>query len=379
MFLVDVPVGDRIVRYTLIQKEHDIYVDDTASLYVRRTNGLWRMTGPGVKFTSCRLYSWMDERICWRPTAKYKAIIDKQYPIVRHGVQYMVKHNDDMEEWVIAPTQNVLHHGNTPLFLDDFNGRLTFTGDTYCYIQGSNVTEVDLGIIAYVEGQAFLNCPALTSIIGNDVRQLGSAACVGCHALTRLHFPYLRQIYGSCFEECTSLSEYDFPRLEIIRANGFRKSSVKRLRCTQLHTIDERAFAECDQLQELISARITTLGVSAFIDCFKLVTIDLHLVSTIPDWTFSQCKSLVRVRFADNVVSIGAYAFGQCDLRQIDVRVKRIEAYAFQHNYLLKTVILSGLEHVDPTAFSHCNIEHVSCPHAFRFRILHAQLFPSMG
>lgn len=85
-------------------------------------------------------------------------------------------------------------------------------------------------------------------------------------------------------------------------------------------TIGSSAFSDCFSLTSLtIPNSVTTIGSSAFAGCFSLTSVTIgNSVTTIGHGAFSGCSSLTSVTIPNSVTIIGYYAFSGCkNVKQI--------------------------------------------------------------
>ena len=79
-------------------------------------------------------------------------------------------------------------------------------------------------------------------------------------------------------------------------------------------TIGGSAFSDCWDLTSVtIGNSVTTIGESAFARCSSLTSITIpDSVTTIGGSAFNSCSSLACVTIPDSVTTIGGYAFNSC-------------------------------------------------------------------
>ncbi len=192
-----------------------------------------------------------------------------------------------------------------------------------CYVPTSlqSVT-VTGGALRY---GAFYNCSILTSItIGENVTSIGSSAFSGCSGLTSITIPSsVTSVGSSAFSGCSSLSTVTF---------GDN---------SQLTSIGDSAFYDCSGLTSItIPSSVTSIGSSAFYGCSGLESITLPFVG----------RSL-------NETGNGMRHFGF---------IFGASYYSKNAEYVpaaLKTVVITGGNHIGDFAFSGCSrLESITIP-----------------
>ncbi len=214
------------------------------------------------------------------------------------------------------------------------------------------------------------------TIDGYPVTTIGYCAFIACSSLTNVVIPdSVTGIYEGAFWECTSLTEVVIP--------------------DSVTTIGDNAFFACSGLSEVvIPDSVTTIGEKAFLVCEGLTNIivaaanpnyisldgvlfDKELISliqfpegfvgsyaipgsvtTIDDWAFSECTSLMEVVIPDSVTNIGGAAFKECTgLTNVVIGsgVTTIGGSAFFGcSGLTNMVIGSGVTTISGSAFRGC-------------------------
>lgn len=197
--------------------------------------------------------------------------------------------------------------------------------------------------VTSIGGSAFLNCTRLTSIsIPGSVASIGTSAFSNCWSLTVISVDKANLAYADhdgmlCNKALTSL---------IMCPPG--KTGTARIP-SSVTSIDSGAFVTCPSLDAItvdlantvyasvdgvlysksmtslmqcpgaregtfvIPTGVTTIGVSAFNGCNKLVQIDIpETVTSVLDYAFRSCLGLTSVMIPASVASIQPSAFGNC-------------------------------------------------------------------
>ncbi len=129
-------------------------------------------------------------------------------------------------------------------------------------------------------------------------------------------------------------------------------------------TIGDSAFRDCYRLTEvIIGDGVTTIGDYAFYWCESLTEVTIpDSVTTIGDYTFSSCDSLTEVTIGDGVTTIGDHAFCDCySLTEVIIpdSVETIGDFAFSgdplsESNLTSVIIGDGVTKIGDYAFSFC-------------------------
>ena len=112
-------------------------------------------------------------------------------------------------------------------------------------------------------------------------------------------------------------------------------------------SIGDEAFYKCSSLTSVtIGNGVTSIGYHAFEDCSSLKNITIpKSVTSIGFGAFAGCSSLTKITIPDGVKEFEAGVFRDCSsLTSITIpkSVTRINNYAFDKNYALKTVYYRG-------------------------------------
>ena len=113
-------------------------------------------------------------------------------------------------------------------------------------------------------------------------------------------------------------------------------------------TIGDYAFSNCFSLTSVtIGDSVTTIGYGAFCGCTSLTSVTIpDSVTTIGGSAFSSCESLTSVTIPDSVTTIGDYAFSHCpSLTSVTIpdSVTTIGSYAFYDCFSLTSVTIGDI------------------------------------
>lgn len=207
-----------------------------------------------------------------------------------------------------------------------FSASLTYIGYRAFY-NDTLLAAVDFSACAALEtigSEAFLNCSNLTSLNLSNCTSLtgtgniGTSAFNGCSGLTSVTFaPNVTEINDSVFKGCTSLVTFTgSSNLTSIKVSAFEgDSSLTTVSgIANVTTIGNYAFKNCKVLDTLTSvANVETIGDEAFNTCNALSSISAFTsLISIGASCFNNCVGLTSLVLPNTVTSIGASAFKGC-------------------------------------------------------------------
>ena len=226
----------------------------------------------------------------------------------------------------------------------------------YAFYNCTSLTSVTIpDSVTSIGYETFFNCTSLTSItIPDSVTSIGGSAFYGCTSLTSITIPdSVTSIGRSTFEFCrnlTSVAISDSVKNIGISAFEFCESLTSVAIPDSVTSIGASAFRCCTSLTSVtIPDGVTSIGDSAFETCTSLISINVEEnninyssvngvlfnriqnelmyypagkndknyeipdgVTSIGDYSFYGCKSLISVTIPDSVTSIGDYSFYDC-------------------------------------------------------------------
>ena len=157
------------------------------------------------------------------------------------------------------------------------------------------------------------------------------------------------EIKGSVLEKCNLNEE------EIIIPEGITR-------------IGNYTFSGCDKITSItLPNTIKSIGMGAFTDCKNLEQINLpNSIKSIGAEAFMGCESLSSITIPNSIKRINKSTFQDCtSLTEITIpgNVECIGWGAFQFCTGLKTItMLEGIQRIDNSSFSCCDIDTISIP-----------------
>ena len=255
--------------------------------------------------------------------------------------------------------------------------------------------------VTIIEAFAFLFCSSLTSLeIPESVESIGYQAFGSCISLTRIEIPNsVTSIEAFAFEGCRSLTSIEIPNsVTSIEYYAFDNctSLTSIIIPESVKNIGDSAFYFCSSLTSIvIPASVTSIGRSPFWGCSSLTHIEVdkenqeyvsvggvlfnkektnlitcpsgkegkyevsNSVTSIDDYAFWGCNSLISIEIPDSVTEIGQSAFEGCSsLTSIEVpdSVNKIGWSAFEGCSGLTSIeIPKGLKSIEYSVFCNCS------------------------
>ena len=211
--------------------------------------------------------------------------------------------------------------------------------------------------VTSIGSYAFSDCKMLTSIeIPSSISCVGICAFIYSENIKSVYIDSISDFLNIIFDSDTSTPLFNGGNLYL---NGNLVEHVEIP--DSVSTIENYAFRGCKSLISVkISNSVTSIGRGAFSDCSSLSGIDIpDSVTSIGDGAFSGCSSLNNIDLPDSVTSIGNSVFSRCsNLRSIDLPkfVTSIGSDAFSDCSSLSNIdIPDSVTFIGDSVFSGCS------------------------
>ena len=263
------------------------------------------------------------------------------------------------------------------------NGDGTCTLTAVVYVNGAlTIPEIspDGEKVTSIGSGAFRDCNSITSLTVPDcIENIKDSAFMNCHNLKRVMIGNgLKAIQTDAFYNCTSLEEVHISDLSAwcrvmiynSYANPIAYGNTLYLNGeivtdlvipNDISTIRQYTFDYCTSIVSVtLHNKVSKIEYGAFSCCTFIEEVNVsESLESIGDYAFYCCTSLKKVPTLDSVKSIGKYAFAKCEsLTQLHVPegIESIGEYAFKDCMGIKELTIDIKAHgIDDKAFSDCN------------------------
>ncbi len=226
-------------------------------------------------------------------------------------------------------------------------------------------------IVTSIDSWTFYKCSSLTEIkIPEDVTSISYLVFLGCSSLEKIIVAKGNEVYDSR-GDCNAIIETETNSL----INGCKNTIIPE----SVTSIGDYAFAECSSLIEInIPESVTSIGYSAFKECSSLIKINIpESVTSIDYGAFSGCSSLTEIYIPKSVMSIDWCVFEGCSSLEKIIVAEGNEVYdsrggcngiiETQTNSLISgcknTIIPESVTSIGDYAFSGCsNLIEIKIP-----------------
>ena len=253
----------------------------------------------------------------------------------------------------------------------------------YAFYECSALEKVNIpNGITSIGQSVFGDCSALTSVtIPQSVTSIGREAFASCSALPSVTIPQsVTSIGDSAFAHCTGLTSLTInDAATSIRDWAFQECPLTTTLelGENITTIGYKAFDSCGLKSVTIPKSVTSIGNGAFSSCRSLKTLSFGEnsfgenietnIKTIGEHAFHDCDALDNVTIPQSVTSIGSFAFESCDgLHSLTINgaIKSMGKGAFYGCDQLRTLKLgANIETIGEGAFYRCwNLPNVTIP-----------------
>lgn len=148
-----------------------------------------------------------------------------------------------------------------------------------------------------VDKHAFDGCRSLTTFKTTskalDVEDYAFANCV---SLTKIDYIYIESVGEGSFENCLQLSSFEpFESCTRFGISAFHKTALSKVSITYAARIENKAFADNDQLTSVALGEVKTFGDHIFDNCAKLSEFSYCGSANPQGEAFNGCVSLSKV------------------------------------------------------------------------------------
>ncbi len=209
------------------------------------------------------------------------------------------------------------------------------------------------GTATKIMNEAFMGCTNLEKVSGSGINRVEKNAFYDS-SIRSFPFEQLTYIGISAFAECENLQDVILTNTESIQAYAFENSSgIRELNSEKLTNVGTSAFCNTD-IERVNIPNVTSLGSYVFKDCENLTSVSIPMVKTIAGATFENCTALKDIEIP-YVESIGASAFRNTAIEFVFCySAKTLGNFAFAENDNLALVSLPKVTTIGTYAFQGC-------------------------
>ncbi len=202
----------------------------------------------------------------------------------------------------------------------------------------TSLQSVNFPNLSSIGNDSFNNCTSLTTVNFENAESISDACFYGCKSLISINIPNVNIIYANAFNNCTNLQSVTVGNnLNEIYHEAFKKceslTAINNINWENIQSIGDYAFDGCinflnDYEEPIVFSSLTSLTdkqiqgfraphlkFPAIENIGKLAnsftkTVELHLgITSLPNYAFFNCKSLISVSKLENITSVGNECF----------------------------------------------------------------------
>ena len=267
------------------------------------------------------------------------------------------------------------------------------------FAMNKQLEEISLPNCSIINGGAFANCTALTSVDFPTLERIEGPEITQQESLIWDYYTSTSSIVmvtvkgPGAFQGCTSIESIDLPLCSYIGSDAFlnygpgqygygylSNPNLKSVNLPECKTIENRAFYMCTGLNSLNAPKVETIGESAFTSCTSLTIADFPLATSVASNAFCSCYLLSTINMPNlEVIGVSAFTldssittinFPKCKTFEMMASSAYLGSsynmyigHAFGGCSNLSTVSLPECEVIAPATFSNCSsITELSFP-----------------
>ncbi len=228
--------------------------------------------------------------------------------------------------------------------------------------------------MTFVPRSLFMNCKRLKTVNLSGLTELGYRAFYGCTSIKEVVFPEtMGNIESSAFNECTSLSKVTFKAQNITflhtsNHNPFSGTAVKELvipayvrKATGL-----QPFPTVEKVSFEAGSNCETYGFNTpLISQISLPT----SLKTIDNKTFADCQNLKSLTIPEGVTRLGSYCFSGSAIESLNLpaSLKELGALSMSGLQYKEFTVPETVEHIRRGCFYNCErLEKINLPKSLK-------------
>lgn len=191
-------------------------------------------------------------------------------------------------------------------------------------------------------------------VIPNKIKKLGDYAFYNCIELTAVTLPEsVTKIPSGIFEDCCSLKTVNVPNVDTICDHAFYGcKNLETFDFSKLQSLDLMAFAYTGIREAVFSDKFSQLGISAFLHCKNLQTVDMKAckIQEIPYQCFCFCKGLKDVQLPQDVTAFDNSCFLRAKLNKLTINAGTyVGNNAFSKSFISELIFTDDTNHLMKT------------------------------